>query len=247
MKRLRNFFAGVLLVSLALASTSCKQKEDKNKQIVKDTSPAVTIEKSDFGITQSGDLIEKYTLKNQKGMKVDIITYGGIITNWTAPDRKGNYRDVVLGYDKLSDYEANNPYFGALIGRYGNRIAKGKFKLDDKEYQVTVNDGLNSLHGGNKGFDKVVWKAEELPAANHSASIKLTYTSGDGEEGYPGNLTAVVTYTLTDDDALKVDYEATTDKKTVVNLTNHTYFNLAGEGSGTILDHVLQIKIGVVR
>ncbi len=197
----------------------------------------VSIEKSEFGKTEDGKPVEKYILKNSEGMIVDIITYGGIITNWTAPNKDGEYEDVVLGYNSLDEYIKNTPYFGALIGRYGNRIAKGKFSLEGTEYQLTVNDGQNHLHGGNKGFDKVVWTAEEMPATGNSVSLKLTYISEDGEEGYPGNLTTTVIYTLTDTNVLEVDYAATTDIKTIVNLTQHSYFNLSGDFSKTILNH----------
>lgn len=173
----------------------------------------VSITKSDFGALEDGTEIEKYTLKNTEGMEVSIITYGGRITNLKAPDKNGNFEDVVIGFDSIAQYTANNPYFGALIGRYGNRIANGKFTLDGTDYQLPVNDGPNSLHGGTKGFDKVVWTAEEMPAKDNSASLKLTYTSKDMEQGYPGNLETTVTYTLTDDNKLEVNYKATTDKK----------------------------------
>ena len=203
----------------------------------------VGVAKAEFGKTQDGTPVELYTLTNAHGMKVKITTYGGIITELDAPDRDGKMGDVVLGFDNLKDYLAGDPYFGAIVGRVANRVAKGQFKLDGTEYTLAKNNGPNSLHGGLKGFDKVVWKAESV-AANRSdgVALKLTYLSPDGEEGYPGNLKATVTYTLTNDNALRIDYKATTDKATPVNLTNHSYFNLGGPGSGDILDEVLTIE-----
>jgi aldose 1-epimerase len=245
MKHLKQYLYAFLLVAMSTSLMQCKEKADKtNDKTSEDveTIASVTIEKSDFGTTPDGQSVEKYTLKNSKGMTVDIITYGGIITNWTAPNKDGKYQDVVLGYNSLDEYIKSTPYFGALIGRYGNRIAKGKFSLDGTEYQLTVNDGQNHLHGGDKGFDKVVWTAEEMPSEDNSASLKFTYVSKDGEEGYPGNLTSTVIYTLTDDDVLEVDYSATTDKKTIVNLTQHSYFNLSGDFSKDILDHEIVLN-----
>lgn len=202
----------------------------------------VSIEKYDFGTTPKGQSVQKYILKNSKGMTVEIITYGGIITNWTAPNKDGKYEDIVLGYNSLNDYIKCSPYFGALVGRYGNRIANGKFSLDGIDYQLTVNDGQNHLHGGDKGFDKVVWSVNEMPLEVNSAALKLTYVSNDGEEGYPGTLATTVIYRLTDNDELEVEYFATTDKKTIVNLTQHTYFNLSGDFSKTILDHEIVLN-----
>jgi aldose 1-epimerase len=192
----------------------------------------------DWGKIADGN-VQLYTLRNQTGMTVKISNYGGIITHLTAPDRHGAFDDVVLGYDKLDDYLKVSPYFGALIGRYGNRIAKGKFTLNDSTYNLAVNNGPNHLHGGLKSFDKVLWKTEVL--ATDVPSIRLSYHSLDGEEGYPGNLKVVVTYTLTHSNELKIDYEASTDKATVVNLTNHSYFNL-NFTSENILDHTLFIN-----
>lgn len=184
--------------------------------------------------------ITQYTLVNATGMQVSIINYGGAVTDIIVPDKSGSKGNVILGYDSLSGYlQKNNPYFNALIGRYGNRIAKGKFKLDGKEYVLAGNNGGNSLHGGNKGYDKVVWQAEPLPASN---SLQLTYQSKDGEEGYPGNLLVKVIYTLTADNELKIDYTATTDKATPINLTNHCYFNLSAGKDSTILAHQLMIN-----
>ena len=197
--------------------------------------------KEAFGVTRDGKAVERYTLTNANGMEVSIITYGGIITSILAPDRDGDFDNVVLGFDNLADYEANSPYFGAIIGRYGNRIAKGKFTLDGTEYNLAVNNGQNALHGGIKGFDKVVWAAEER-FVDEGESLSLSYMSADMEEGFPGTLDVEVVYTLSDGNALSIEYTATTTKPTVVNLTNHTYFNLAGEGMGAIYDHVLMIN-----
>lgn len=198
------------------------------------------IKKQFFGKTEDGKSVDLYTLTNANGLKAEIITYGGIVTSLQVPDRNGKFADIVLGCDSVDDYAKKSPYFGALIGRFGNRIAKGKFTLDGVEYTLATNDGPNHLHGGVKGFDKVVWsakpeKTEEGPA------LKLTYNSRDGEEGYPGNLSCTVVYTLTDKNELKITYEASTDKATVVNLTHHSYFNLAGFNSGDVLGHEMQI------
>jgi aldose 1-epimerase len=187
------------------------------------------------------DQIQLYTLVNSSGMKVKITNYGAIVTSIVVPDRQGTPGDIALGYHRLEDYmnAVDRPYFGAIVGRYGNRIARGKFAIDGQEYSLATNNGANHLHGGILGFDKVVWDAKPLPSAN---AIELSYRSKDKEEGYPGNLLARVTYTLTPDNALKVDYHATTDKATPINLTQHTYFNLKGEGEGTILDHELMLN-----
>jgi aldose 1-epimerase len=192
-----------------------------------------------FGKTKTGEAVELYTLANARGMEATIMTYGGILVSLRAPDRNGKLEDVVLGFDTLDSYLADPPppYFGALIGRYGNRIAKARFTLDGVEYKLAQNNGPNHLHGGIRGFDKVVWKAR-TPAPR---TLELTYLSKDGEEGYPGNLTTTVTYTVTDNNELKLDYSATTDKDTVLNLTNHSYFNLAGRGESDILGHKLMI------
>lgn len=196
--------------------------------------------KAAFGQTKEGATVEQYTLTNRRGMIAKVMTYGATLTELVVPDRDGKPGNVVLGYDKLEPYLAGVPYFGATIGRVGNRIAKGKFTLDGKTYSLATNDGPNHLHGGLKGFDKVVWKAQPVAGAN-GAAVKFTYRSADGEEGYPGNLDVTVVYTLTDDNELRLDYTATTDKATPVNLTNHSYFNLAGDGSGDILGHVLML------
>ncbi len=182
-----------------------------------------------------------YTLTNKNGASAQITNYGGIVVTLNVPDRSGRLDDVVLGFDNLEEYLKVHPFFGALVGRYGNRIANGKFSLHGVEYTLAQNDGPNSLHGGLKGFDKVFWDAKPLDTPNGPA-LELTYLSQDGEEGYPGNLLVKVTYTLTHNNELKIDYSATTDKDTVINLTHHSYFNLAGAGKGDILAHELMIK-----
>src|SRR6266498_4059202 len=186
--------------------------------------------------------IDLYTLTNANGVEVQITTYGGIVVSMKVPDRQGKFEDVVLGSDKLETYlKPPNAFLGALVGRYANRIAKGRFTLNGKEYVLAVNNGENHLHGGIKGFDKVVWKAKPLKTRTGTA-LELMYLSHDGEEGYPGNLSVNVLYTLTNKNELKIDYSATTDKDTIVNLTNHSYFNLAGAGNGNILNHELMIN-----
>jgi aldose 1-epimerase len=203
---------------------------------------AGTIESQPYGTTADGAAVDEYTLTNDNGMEVKIITYGGTITSVKVPDRYGNMADVTLSHASLQDYETRNTnYFGALIGRYGNRIAAGTFSLDDTEYTLAVNNGPNALHGGLKGFDKVVWSAEEVEAED-GVALQLSYLSADMEEGYPGNLDVTVVYTLTDDNALRIDYSATTDEPTIVNLTNHAYWNLKGEGTGSVDDHILMIN-----
>jgi aldose 1-epimerase len=193
----------------------------------------------DFGKTTDGTSVELYTLTNGR-VTAKIMTYGAIVTELLVPDRDGKPADVVLGFDSLADYLARNPHFGATTGRVANRIAKARFTLDGQDYQLAANNGPNSLHGGRKGFDKVVWKAEDVSGAAGPA-VRFTYRSPDGEEGFPGNLSASVTYTVTPDDALRIDYTATTDRATPVNLTNHSYFNLAGAASGPILGHELML------
>ena len=224
----------VLLFTIATAVlTAC---ENGSKQTNQPMNEKIT--KESWG-EADGKPVDLYTLTNANGVQVKITTYGGIVTSWVTPDKTGNKSNVVLGFDSLSGYLAKPPYFGAIIGRYGNRIAKGTFKIDTTTYQLATNNGENHLHGGNKGYDKVVWDAKP---ADSTASLTLTYLSKDGEEGYPGNLNITVVYTLTDENELLIDYTAETDKATVVNLTNHSYFNLTGDVNNTILDHQLQIK-----
>ena len=192
-----------------------------------------------FGTAPSGEPVELITLTNAHGVELRAMTYGAIIVSLKVPDRNGTLGDVVLGYDSLAGYVKSSPYFGAVVGRYGNRIAKGKFTLDGTTYPLAVNNGPNALHGGLKGFDKVVWSADTVRSAD-GVGIRFHYVSKDGEEGYPGTLDVTVSYTLTDSNAVAIAYEATTDKPTPVNLTQHSYFNLAG--SGDILAHALQIN-----
>ena len=230
-------WAGTLLFMQCLPKTSTNQEKPKEEN---HSLMSATIKKSDFGIIDDSIKVEKFTLKNINGIEIDIITYGGIITSWKVPDQNGRYENIVLGYDKLSQYVESNPYFGAIIGRYGNRIAKGQFTLEGETYQLETNNAPNHLHGGIKGFDKVVWSAKGKEEAN-AASLKLSYLSKDMEAGYPGKLNCSVIYTLTADNTLTVNYEATTDKTTIINLTQHSYFNLSGDFSTQILDHELTI------
>ena len=199
------------------------------------------LKRAPFGKTRDGQVVDLYMLTNGAGMEVAITNYGGIVVSVKTPDRSGKLADVVLGFDNFEGYLQNVPYLGALIGRYGNRIANGRFTLDGHQYHLPQNNGPNALHGGLKGFDKQVWNAKEIRDKDAPA-LELTYLSKDGEEGYPGNLSATVTYSLTPKNELKIDYAATTDKDTVVNLTNHSYFNLAGEGQGNVLSHVVMIN-----
>lgn len=202
--------------------------------------PAITA--TSFGKTADGQNVQIYTLRNRHGMEARISNYGGIVVSLTAPDRNQKFADVALGYNTLDDYmNPPFPYFGAIIGRYGNRIAKGRFTLNGVEYKLAVNNGENHLHGGLKGFDRVIWGAQQRNTAAGPALL-LNYVSKDGEEGYPGNLRVTVLYTLTHKNELKIDYTASSDKDTVTNLTHHSYFNLAGEGNGDILDHRVMIK-----
>lgn len=198
-----------------------------------------------FGQTPDGTPVEVFTLTNQHGIKLRTMTYGAIVLSLETPDRNGQNADIVLGYNTLADYVKDTPYFGAIVGRYGNRIANGKFSVDGKAYTLATNNapgGIQcSLHGGLKGFDKVVWRGEAL-VMKGAQGVKFTYTSKDGEEGFPGTLKLSVTYLLTDDNEWRIDYEATTDKATPVNVTQHSYFNLRGEGNGDILGHELTFK-----
>jgi aldose 1-epimerase len=201
---------------------------------------AVEVTKKPWGSTPEGTAVDLYTLKNAKGAEATITNYGGIVVSLLMPDRAGKFGDVVLGYDSLQGYLTKSPYFGALIGRYGNRIAAGKFTLEGTTYTLATNNGPNSLHGGVKGFDKVVWSARPIESAE-GAALELTYLAKDGEEGFPGNLQVTAVYTLTNSNELKLTFAATTDKPTICNLTHHSYFNLRGQGDGDILGHEVMI------
>ena len=237
-KIVTSYYAVVICLILATIFTACSTKSNVEKNSVADSLQSVT--SKPFGQLKDGTEITLYTLKNNKGIEMSVMNYGGVIFSMLVPDKNGVVEDVTLGYDSLTDYENNRHFFGALIGRYGNRIAKGKFALDGKEYSLATNNGANHLHGGIAGFDRVVWSIEVI-SSGVNPSLLLTYLSKDGEEGYPGNLKVEVTYTLTEDNELRIEYKATTDKKTIVNLTQHTYFNLAGNVKSDILGHELMI------
>ena len=223
------YAASIILATIAFASCNSKQNE---------TSATMGTTQKDWGEVD-GKQVYLYTLTNKDGDAVTISNYGGTITSWIMPDKSGNKSSIIIGFDSLNTYLQHPPYFGALIGRYGNRIGNAQFKLGDSTYHLAANNEKNTLHGGLKGFDKVVWDAS-IPDST-TPSLTLKYMSKDGEEGFPGNLNVTVTYTLSDDDGLKIEYTATTDKPTPVNLTNHSYFNLTGSVSNTILDHSLTI------
>jgi aldose 1-epimerase len=199
------------------------------------------IEKRPFGKLSDGTVVDLYTLTNQNGMEVAISNFGGAVVALRIPDRASRMADIVLGYDDPQGYADNSVYLGTLIGRYANRIAKGRFRLHGVEYRLAQNNGVNHLHGGVRGFHKVIWQARELHRPD-GVALRLSYLSKDGEEGYPGNLRVTVTYVLTDTNKLGIEYAATTDKETIVNLTNHSYFNLAGAGAGDILQHEVRIN-----
>jgi aldose 1-epimerase len=230
--------AGVALLFLA----SCNQKTSDTKVMTDSVNvqSKANVSVADFGRMPDGTAISQYTLTNSQGMTMKVINYGGRITHLMAPDKNGTFEDVVLGSDSLATYLRPNPYFGALIGRYGNRIAKGKFALDGKTYSLGQNNKSNNLHGGPKGFDQRVWTIDEHQVDNGTA-IKLSYLSNDLEEGFPGNFQAEVIYHLTDSNELKISYRGTTDKKTIANLTQHSYFNLSGNTKSDILGHELFI------
>jgi len=228
-----------LSVAVIVLGYSSMTTANTYNSAVNSAKAAEPISKSSFGKTSDGIEIELYTLHNAQGSSAKLITFGATLTELYVPDRNGKMGDVVLGFDNLPQYLGKTPFFGVTVGRYANRIAKGRFTLDGKEYQLAVNNGPNSLHGGAVGFDHKVWKAEPKDTPQ-GQSVRFTYVSKDGEENYPGTLTANVTYTLTDKNELKIDYAAETDKATVLNLTNHSYFNLAG--SGDILKYVLHLN-----
>ena len=213
----------VLLIALVIASCNSKPTSEMPSQ------------------GKADSLSQLFTLKNKSGVTVTITPFGGNIVSILVPDKDGKLVDVVLGYDSAKEYVGAKGYYGSTIGRYGNRIAKGKFSLDGKEYQLATNNGENALHGGPNGFHNVMWNGREIDTPNGKA-VEITYVSKDGEEGYPGNLSTKVVFSLNDSSELRIDYEATTDKATVLNLTNHSYFNLSGEGSGEILNHEIMIN-----
>ena len=226
---MRTLFSWSVVAVLVALGTGCTGETKKTAALTKEL----------FGQV-GGHEVYLYTLRNTHGMEARITNYGGILVALNVPDRTGASRDVVLGYDSLASYVKDSPYFGSLVGRYANRIARGKFTLDGREYTLAANDGPNHLHGGVRGFDKVVWDVRE-PESTPGRNLVLRYVSKDGEEGYPGTLSAKVTYTLTDSNELRIDYEATTDAPTICNLTHHSYFNLAGAGERDILEHQLMI------
>jgi len=242
------------LVWLALGLCSCSQSAQPGGQAQSGSpaaagtdSPQATGGRSEMNYRMKswgevdGKPVHIYYMTNGKGLRADISNYGAIVRSLDVPDRKGNLDDIVLGYASVAEYLESTPYFGAIVGRYGNRIAKGRFTLDGVEYTLATNNKQNHLHGGIKGFDKVIWDAEPS-ISDDGVSLKLTYLSKDGEEGYPGNLKVTAIYTLTAKNELKIDYEATTDKPTVLNVTHHGYFNLAGQGKSDILGHEMMIN-----
>lgn len=232
----------VVLVAVAAAAgmVLCSCSPEHSRMAADHATRQLDIKVKPFGETPDGQQVRLYTLRNVNGLSAEIMTYGAIVVTLKTPDCKGKMDDIVLGYDNLQDYIKNSPYFGAIVGRYGNRIGQGKFTLDGVEYKLAVNNGENHLHGGVKGFDKVVWSDEPVWKAD-AVGVKLSYLSKDGEEGYPGNLSATVTYLLTNANELRIEYQATTDKATPVNLTHHGYFNLTG-AKRDILDHVLALN-----
>ena len=233
---LNNRFSLGLILGFSIYFTSCVNTKENNSADLDHN--IMKIEHSSFGVN-NGEDVTLYSLENKNGMKVDITNYGGIVTSIMVPDRDGKYADVVLGFDNLDGYIAEHPYFGCIVGRYGNRIANGKFELDDETYTLAKNNGENHLHGGVLGFDKKHWQAEPFEEENE-VGVRLSYTSKDLEEGYPGNLKVAVSYILTNENELKITYEAETDKASPLNLTHHGYFNLTG-GKENVLGH--QIKI----
>ena len=244
----------LVLVVTVISMSGCEKKDATVKE--PEAKPEATLKakpeakeirhmsanKESFGKTPDGKQVDLYTLTNTRGIRARITSFGAILVSLEVADRDGSLVDITLGFDKLDGYLGVHPYFGAIVGRYANRIGKAAFKLDGKVYKLAANNGENHLHGGTKGFDKAVWRLEDLGVKGAGAMVKMSYISEDGEEGYPGNLACSVTYTLTEDNKLEISYDAETDKKTVVNLTNHSYFNLAGQGTGDILGHELMLN-----
>ena len=241
-KKMRKGIWVILVMVAVVCMVGCKKKEPAPAQPVVKEKVQMSITKEPFGQPQDGEEVDLYTLTNANGLIAKITNYGAILVSLEVPDKDGKLADITLGFDKLDGYLTRHPYFGSTVGRYANRIGGAKFVLDGVEHELAANNGPNHLHGGIKGFDKAVWQAQEVKAEK-AVGLKLTYLSVDGEEGYPGNLACVVTYTLNNDDELRIDYEAVTaDKATIVNLTNHTYWNLAGQGNGDILGHELMLN-----
>ena len=247
MKKYCSLPALFLIFALGMILVSCGEKasqEGETEQMAEENQikeeAKMDIQKESFGALPDGQKVDLYVLTNGRGMTAKVMTYGATLVSLSVPDKRGDVADITLGLDSLEGYMDASPYFGATVGRYANRIAKGKFTLDGKEYTLAKNNGENHLHGGNKGFDKVLWQAEPF-REDKMVGVKFVYFSKDGEEGYPGNLACTVTYMLTDSDELRINYEAETDKATPVNLTHHSYFNLAGQGEGDILSHELMI------
>jgi aldose 1-epimerase len=245
MRRSHSFFLSVFLIVLCLSLISCGKKmmtEEETKQMAENSEmkeePKMEILRQAFGKMPDGESVDLYVLTNSNGMKAQIINYGATLVSLHVPDRNGDMDDITLGCDSIEDYMAASPYFGSTVGRYANRIAKGKFTLDGVDYTLATNNGENHLHGGIKGFDKVLWVSEPFKQEGQ-IGVKFVYFSKDGEEGYPGNLACTVTYRMTENNELHIVYEAETDKATPVNLTHHSYFNLAGQGEGDVLSHEL--------
>lgn len=232
--KMRSLWIAVLAAALLL--TGCVELFP-----VKEESMTITLHMTPFGKTPAGDEVTLYTLRNGQGMEIAVMNYGAILTSVKVPDSKGQVADIALGFDSLEGYLGTQPYMGATVGRYANRIAKGRFTLNGEQYTLAVNNGANALHGGLKGFDKKIWRAKSV-SSDDGPAVEMTYVSPDGEEGYPGALAATVTYSLSNDNEVRIHYKATTDADTVLNLTNHSYFNLAGAGKGTILDHMVAIN-----
>ena len=235
----KDIYSFTFLLSLAIIVFSCNQKSMKEAS-TKSTDSIPLVSVRPFGNMETGQAVSLFTMRNRKGMEMSVMNYGGIIVSLNVPDRNGVSADITAGYDSLAHYEKASPFFGALIGRYGNRIAKGKFILDGTPYTLPLNNGANHLHGGPKGFDKAFWDIQDV-SDSAQAKLKLTYQSKDGEQGYPGNLEIEVLYTLTQDSELKIEYHATTDASTIINLTQHAYFNLSGHDGGNILGHQLAL------
>ena len=238
----RSVASRVFCLAVLAGTLSCGSPAEPSKETMEpERLFSLSLSSADFGTTPDDESVRIHTLTNSAGLEVRIITYGGIIVSLRTPDRDGNFDDVVLGFDSLDGYLAKHPYFGTLVGRYANRISKGRFTLDGVEYNLARNNGDNHIHGGIRGFDKVVWRDRPFQEEN-GVGLVLEYTSADGEEGYPGRLDVQVTYTLTGDNELVCDYRATSDRATPINLTQHSYFNLAGQGTGNVLRHLVELN-----